>query len=88
MYDLDVTWMTATNRRDKMTTTSKTPGKYLGEYGTTTLPGHPVYDVYLVRGHYSQIKRLWAELDRVAGSSDEPAVILRLVNLGAAVRQG
>ena len=67
--------------------TTKTKGKYLGEYGATAMPGHPVYDVYAVRGHVREVRRLWGELDRVAGSSDEPSVISRLIGLGAAIIQ-
>lgn len=67
--------------------TTETKGEYLGEYGATAMPGHPVFDVYAVSGHVREVKRLWGELDRVAGSSDEPSVISRLVTLGAAILQ-
>ena len=67
--------------------TTKARVKHLGEYGSIALPGNPVYDVYAVPGHAATVMRLWSELDH-CNASDVAGIIRRLVDLGAAVRQG
>jgi len=59
-----------------MTTTNK----LLGEFG---LPTGECYQIVTVPGHAREIRRLWVRLD-TCEPSDQPKIIARLQELGAA----